>query len=228
MTRKLFLFRPEPGWTQSAEAARATGLVVDGAPLFDVEPVPWDAPDSSGFDGLLIGSANVLRHGGPALGEFQHLPVYAVGKGTARAAGAAGFAVAAVGSGGLQPLLDELAGRSLRLLRLAGARRAALIPPPGIALEERAVYRAVPRPLDEALGQKLATGGVVALHSGEAARVLISEFDRLGIDRGRLALAVLAPRIAELAGAGWQSVYIAERPTDGELLVLARALCQTG
>lgn len=228
MTRTLFLFRPEPGWAQSADAARAMGLAVDGAPLFDFERVPWDAPDTSGFDGLLVGSANAFRQGGAALDGFKGLPVFAVGEGTASAAREAGFEVAATGSGGLQALLDELAGQPLRLLRLTAETRVALAPPSGIALEERVVYRAVPRPLDPGVVQGLVAGGVVALHSGEAGRFLASECDRLGVDRSKIALAALAPRIAELAGQGWQSVHIARNQSDGELLVLALALCQTG
>ena len=227
MTRTLFLFRPEPGWTRTADIARAMGLTVDGAPLSSIEPVAWEAPEASDFDGLLIGSANVFRYAGPPLAGYRKLPVFAVGEETALAARATGFDVAATGAVGLQRLLDELAGRSLRLLRLAGEARVPLTPHSGIVVDERAVYRAVPRPLDRALGERLAIGGVAALHSGEAARFFAAECARLGIVRSRTILAVLAPRIGELAGEGWRSVHIAERPAGSALLALAKALCQT-
>lgn len=228
MTRALFLFRPEPGWSRSAAAARAAGLTVDGQPLFDIEPAGWEAPQIGKFDGLLIGSANALRHGGEALGALGSLPAYCVGEETARAARAAGFDVAMTGSGGLAELLGNLSGRALRLLRLAGETHVDITPPPGIEVTTRIVYRAVPCPLDRALARRLAGGGVVTLHSGAAAQLFVRECARLGVDRGRLALAALAPRIAERAGGGWQSVHIAERSSDAQLLVLARALCQTG
>jgi len=70
-------------------------------------------------------------------------------------------------------------------------------------------------------------GGVVALHSGAAAERLGVEFDRHKLDRARVDLAVIGPRVAELAGEGWRSVSVADAPGDSELLALAEALCQT-
>ncbi|HAN88691.1 MAG TPA: uroporphyrinogen III synthase, partial [Erythrobacter sp.] len=45
--------------------------------------------------------------------------------------------------------------------------------------------------------------------------------------RARVDLAVIGPRVAELAGEGWRSVSVADAPGDSELLALAEALCQT-
>ena len=201
--KPLFLIRPEPGWSVSAETARAMGLDVHGTPLFTIEPVAWDAPDSADFDGLLVGSANTFRHGGKQLAKLTKLPVHAVGEATADAARAAGFLIGRTGRGGLQNLLDELSKRELRLLRLAGADRVTLRLPDGIRVETRTVYRAVPEGL----------AGV--------------EFDRHKLDRARVDLAVIGPRVAELAGEGWRSVSVADAPGDSELLALAEALCQT-
>ena len=149
--KPLFLIRPEPGWSVSAETARAMGLDVHGAPLFTIEPVAWDAPDPADFDGLLVGSANTFRHGGKQLAKLTKLPVHAVGEATADAARAAGFLIGRTGRGGLQNLLDELSKRELRLLRLAGADRVTLRLPDGIRVETRTVYRAVPEGLADAL-----------------------------------------------------------------------------
>ncbi|QKG72468.1 uroporphyrinogen-III synthase [Erythrobacter mangrovi] len=223
----LFLFRPEPGWTVSADTARAMGLEVRGAPLFEIEPVEWETPDPALYDGLLLGSANALRHGGKALEDYRSLPVHAVGDATAEAARAAGFLMGQVGRGGLQTLLDSLAGRELHLLRLAGEDRVPLAVPDGIRIDTRVVYRAVPRAIEEADAQALALGGVVALHSGAAARRFAEEFDRLGLARSLVTLVVIGPRVAEAAGEGWQSVHIADAPGDSEILALAKALCQT-
>ncbi|MFA6219454.1 MAG: uroporphyrinogen-III synthase [Erythrobacter sp.] len=223
----LFLFRPEPGWHGTARAARAMGLTVRGAPLFTIEPVAWDVPGPQDYDGLLVGSANVLRHGGEGLEGLHGLPVLAVGEATADAARAAGFAVTLTGRGGLQPLLDDLAGCEMRLLRLAGEERVALIAPQGIAIETRVVYRAVARALPADEVQPLAAGGVVALHSAAAARHFAAECARLGIERSSIALAVIGPHVAEAAGQGWHSIHIAIAPDDSEVLALATALCQT-
>ncbi len=224
--KPLFLFRPEPGWTLSAQTAGAMGLDVHGAPLFSVEPVPWDAPDPADFGGILVGSANVFRHGGAGLKTLQRLPVHAVGQATADAARGAGFIVGQTGSGGLQRVVDALDGREIRLLRLAGEDRVALSAPDGIAIETRVVYRAIPRPLAGEGVEKLRIGGVAALHSGAAAVRLAAECDLNRIDRSLVDIAAIGPRVAEMAGEGWRSVHIADGTGDSELLALAKSLCQ--
>ena len=225
--KPLFLFRPEPGWSVSAQTARAMGLDVHGSPLFTIEPVPWDAPSPTDYDGILVGSANVFRHGGKKLDKLTKLPVHAVGEATADAARRAGFLVGRTGRGGLQNLLDDLDGRELHLLRLAGEDRVTLRLPDGIRVDTRILYRAVPEGLRKEDRALLARGGVVALHSGAAAERVKVEFDRHGLDRARVDLAVIGPRVAEMAGEGWGAVHTADAPGDSELLALAQALCKT-
>jgi len=226
--KPLFLLRPEPGWSVSAQMARDMGLEVHGRPLFTIEPVEWRVPQAETYDGLLIGSANAFRHGGKSLGALTKLPVHAVGEATADAARGAGFLVGRTGRGGLQNLLDDLAGREVRLLRLAGEDRVTLRVPDGIAIDTRILYRAVPESLAEEDIALLRQGGVVALHSGAAAERFKVECDRHDLDRTRIDLATIGPRVAELAGEGWGSVHTAEAPGDSELLALAQGLCQTG
>jgi uroporphyrinogen-III synthase len=223
----LFVFRPEPGWTITAETARAMGLEVKGAPLFAIEPVAWDAPDPDDFDGLLIGSANVIRHGGTSLEAFRGLPVHAVGDATAEAAEANGFRIGQTGRGGLQPLLDSFAGSKLQLLRLAGEERVPLAAPEGVHIETRVVYRAVPQALSSEDVQALAAGGVVVLHSAAAARHFARECDRLAVLREAIDLVLIGARLVEGAGKGWHSIHIAEVPDDSHMLAMAKALCQT-
>ena len=121
MSLPLVTIRPEPGATQTVEAGRREGLEIAAFPLSEVHPLAWQAPEAGSCDALLLGSANALRHGGAELDRLPRLPAYCVGHATAEAARGAGFPVAATGSGGLQPLLDKLAGERLRLLRLASA-----------------------------------------------------------------------------------------------------------
>ena len=204
--KTLFLFRPEPGWSVSSKTALDMGLDVSGAPLFTVEPVDWEVPDPEQFDGLLVGSANVFRHGGKQIDRLTKLPVHAVGDATADAARNAGF----------------LIGRTGR-----GEDRVTLRLPEKIRMETKIVYRAVPQSMTDDDIARLRTGGVVAVHSGAAAERLQVEFDRHDMDRSQVDLAVIGPRVAEMAGEGWRSVEIADAPGDSELLALARALCQT-
>lgn len=226
MSRNLFVFRPEPGLHVTIETAETYGLSALGCPLFEVEPVSWSAPDAEKFDGLLVGSSNIFRHGGTNLDKLAKLPVHAVGEATAEGAREKGFIVARTGKGGLQVLLDSLEGREVRFLRLAGEKMVELDPPHGISIETRITYRMRDLELaDDVASAMRAHGGVALLHSGEAARRLREECDRLDIDRTAITIAALGPRIAELAGEGWESVHTAQQPVDAELLALAERLC---
>ena len=223
----VFLFRSEPGLSKTLERFVASGLEADGCPLFESEPLDWTVPDPSAFDGLLVGSANAFRHGGEGLSVLSSLPVLAVGDATAVASREVGFVVEQTGTAGLQQLLDTLAVRHHALLRLAGDVRVDVVPPAGVWVETRVVYRMRPLPMAQRIADRMrAEGGVVLLHSGEAARRLSAECDRLGIERARLTIAALSARIAASVGEGWRSVHIADHPSDAELLALAQRLCQ--
>lgn len=216
----IIAIRPEPGASATVATGAALGLAVTAIPLFAIHPLAWDAPPPEQFDALLIGSANAL----PLAAErYRALPVHAVGEATAQAAREAGFAVAATGKGNLQAVLDQIPPPA-RLLRLAGAERIALSPPPGITITERVTYESVALAMPGAFPVKDA---VVLLHSAIAARHFALECDRLGLARDGIALAALAPRIAYAADNGWAAVTIAAKPTDIALLASARDLCQT-
>lgn len=215
--------RPEPGLSATLARGRAEGLEIAGWPLFEVRPLNWEPPAPEGIDGVLLGSANAIRHAGD-LSAFTAKPAYAVGATTADAAREAGFTVKAEGRGGLQQLLSRLKP-PLTLLRLAGAKHVPLFPPLGIVLETRIVYDSAPVPMPPELRERLEQGALVLLHSGEAARHFAAECDRLGLDRDRVALAALGPRIAEAAGTGWREVRATENPREAPLLALARDMC---
>jgi uroporphyrinogen-III synthase len=224
VTLPLVVIRPEPGLSATAAEAEKRGLSAICTPLFTIESSAWNAPDPNAIDGLLIGSANAIRHGG-ALGAFCAKPVYAVGETTAQAARDAGFAVAATGNGGLQPLVDTLAGQRVTLLRLAGEEHVPLTPPDGMELVTRVVYSSIPNAVPGDLATTLQAGAVVLLHSAAAARHFAAECDRLGLDRARIALAALGPRIADAAGTGWRMAEAAAQPSDAALLALAGRMC---
>lgn len=202
------------------------GLDARAFPLFDVRALEWEPVPPGEVDALLLGSANALRHGGAALERYRGLAAYAVGETTASAARAAGFEVIATGKGGLQPMLNALSGCHRRLLRLAGRERVDLVLPDGVTMTTREVYASTPLPFPPALAQLLARPAVILLHSGEAAAHFAHECDRAGIDRGKLALASIGPRVAARAGEGWAASRSASRPSDAALLALAAQMCQ--
>lgn len=217
--------RPQPGLGATISAARAQGLTVEGWPLFELRPLEWEAPHPEGVDGVLLGSANAVRLAGSALGRFEGKPAYCVGETTSEAARAAGLSVALTGAGGLQQVLEAIADRPLRLLRLAGEEHLPLGVPAGITLETRIVYRVEPLELPAILASRLGTGALVLLHSAAAARHFAQECERLHIPRRKIALAALGPRIAAAAGEGWASLRSADQPSDTALLALAADMC---
>lgn len=219
------VIRPEPGNAATCQAITDAGLKAVASPLFRAVPRDWALPEGR-FAGLLVGSAAVFAHGGPQLRTLREVPVHAVGEATARAAQAAGFAVAAIGSGGLQAIADTLAPG--RYLRLAGEAHVPLSLPAGVSVIDRIVYAVETLPLAEQIAVRLRDNpALVLLHSAEAARHWCAECDRLNLPRHALHIAALAPRIASAAGPNWKSVGIAPFPRDDALLSLARQMCQT-
>lgn len=225
MSLPIIAIRPQPGCAATIAAGLEACLAIEGHPLFAVEPKAWDAPPVAEIDGLLIGSANAVRQGGPALDAFAGKPAHVVGAATAAAARDAGLVVVAVGSGGLQMVLDRVAPGQV-LLRLTGEEHVALAPPAGVRLVTRIAYASRPVAMDDALATQLRGGALVLLHSAEAARHFAAECDRLGVPRAGVRLAALGPRIAAAAGEGWAMLTSAEAPREGALLALAREMCQ--
>ncbi len=196
-----------------------------GEPLFSIGPVPWNPPVADDFDGLLIGSANAIRHAGEGLALYGGIDVYAVGAVTACEAEKAGFNVKAVGEGGLQALIDGMAETPLKLLRLAGAEHMTLDPPANIRIEKRIVYRATSRELPQSIADQLADGGIMMLHSAAASVHFSQECSRLNVSKANIQIAALGPRIASAAGAGWAGVSCAHTPRETAVLALVQDLC---
>jgi len=218
--------RPEPGASATLQAARALGMEAEAHPIFVVRPIPWAPVPREEIDAVILGSANAIRHGGTALEDLRGLPAYCVGQTTATVAQAAGFTIAGIGTGGLQNVLDALAPEHRRLLRLAGVTYVPLTLPPGVTMTTREVYASVPTPLDTLLAHALQAPTVVLLHSGEAADHFAAICAKAMIDRARIALAVIGPRVAQMAGTGWARIETADQPSDTALLALAREMCQ--
>ncbi len=221
----LLAVRPEPGLAATLDKARALGLAITGHPLSAIRPLAWDCPEPAHFDGLLIGSANAILHGGPNLARLADKPVFAVGEATASAARAAGFTVAMTGSGGLQGVLDAITA-PCHLLRIAGEEHVPLTPPDGVTFAEVIAYRSEALPLDAAAPLLASGEALVLLHSAATAAHFAAECDRLGLDRARITLAALGPRIAAAAGEGWAAVHTAATPDERTFLQLAFDLCQ--
>ena len=214
--RRVLVLRPEPGANATVRRAREQGLDAFAVPLFEIEPLDWGTPEPSGFDGLLLTSANAVRHAGEGLASLRGLQVYAVGEATAEAARHAGFDIAATGDSGVDRMLRSIE-QDLRLLHLCGADRRE----PLTAAQEIAripVYQAktIGNP-----GLSEARGSVALLHSPRAG----ARFAELVRDRASIAIAAISPAAAASAGGGWEVVEACEKPDDDALLALATRLC---
>ncbi|HUG45674.1 MAG TPA: uroporphyrinogen-III synthase [Sphingomicrobium sp.] len=219
--RPLAILRPEPSASSTASAAEALGLTPIVMPLFRIEPVAWRAPAPAGFDGLLLTSANAVRHGGRGLDQLRGLAAYCVGEATASEARNAGFTVAGVGLSGVDSLLETLPD-GLRLLHLCGADRRDPADPRQ-SVEPVRVYRAVELPVPLNLDQL--EGAVAAAYSPRTAARLSSLVDQAGLRRERIAVAVMSDTAAKAAGPGWERVESASDPSESALLALAVELC---
>ncbi|KWV90746.1 uroporphyrinogen-III synthase [Erythrobacter sp. YT30] len=216
--------RPEPGLTATLELGRSMGLNMHGFALSEVVAVDWEMPPLERFDALLLGSANAIRHSGENLNKLTHLPVHAVGQATAREAEEAGFTVARTGKGGLQTVLDAVPP-PVHYLRLVGSEYVELSPPEGVSFEPLQVYDVQPREFSQNAAKWLAEEPIVLLHSGAMTRQFAKECNRLGVDRSRITLAAMGPRIAEPAGEGWRAIHVSDAPNDTALLEMVRAVC---
>jgi len=218
--RRLVILRPEPGASATAARARAMGLEPMVIPLFEVEPVAWEAPDAGSFDALLLTSANAVRHAGEALQRLRQLPVYAVGEATAAAAREAGFDIASTGDAGVERLLESIES-DVRLLHLCGEHRTE--PHAKQAITAIPVYRATELPLPDDF--RRIEGQVAAVHSPRAGRRLAELANAASIDRSTVRIAAISEAAASAAGPGWGRCEAADAPDEAALLALAARLC---
>ena len=211
---RVLVLRPEPGASTTVERARALQLDAIAHPLFEVSPVAWQAPELSSFDGLLLTSANALRHGGAGLEALRGLKAYAVGEATAGLTREAGFDIAATGEAGVQRLLASIEP-DLRLLHLCGAERQ-----DAGEVRQTIVPIVAYRSIAVDAG-KLPKADVVLVHSARAGERLAE----LAQDRPGMAVAAISRGAADAVGDGWRAVEVADAPTDDALLALAARLC---
>jgi len=234
---RLAVTRPQADGERTATALRARGHQVLVAPLMRVEPVEADL--RGGWAAVIMTSANapgaIAAH--PVRAALIKRAVFAVGRRSADAARAAGFANVTSAGGDVRDLVrlivERRADAAGPLLYLAGEDRAAdligKLTARGMAAEMRIVYRAVTTPFPPAL--------IAALKAREIDAVL--HFSRRSADNylagareaGLLAEA-LAPRhvclsapIAEpLVGAGASRIAIAARPDEAALIEVLEPL----
>lgn len=225
MTLPLIVTRPDPGGKATVGRALAMGLDARHMPLFAARPLDWAAPDAHDFDALLLTSAQAVRLAGGGLGKLAGLPVYAVGRATADAAGAAGLRVAMTGDRDAQSLLDAMTSQKMeRILWLCGRDRTAFDAGASV-LTAMPCYAVDPVEPPAGWADAISSPAVLLAHSARAALRLR---ELAGEARMNLSLVAISPAVAVAAGGGWRTIAAADRPDDAAMLAEAHALCHKG
>jgi uroporphyrinogen-III synthase len=218
---RLVVLRPEPGASETVKRAEAQGWQATSIRLFEIEPVDWDLPAASSFDGLLLTSANAVQSGGDKLTQLRGLPVHAVGKATAEAARQAGFDIKSTGDSGVERLLGSLEA-DLKLLHLCGEHLAPAGHPRQM-ITAIPVYRSVI--IEPAPRIASALGAIVLIHSPRAGQRFAELAAEQRLDRQDVRILAISDAAAEAVGGDWKRVAAADQPTDDALLALAEQLC---
>ncbi len=209
---RILVVRPQPGADATAARLVALGHHPVVQPLLTTRARAWQLP-AAHPDAVILTSAAAVRHAGAGASTLKSLPALAVGEATAAAARAAGWADVTAGPGTIQALLDALAPG--RYLHLAGSDLTAVTVPDAIHLTRVTVYDAPLLPLPV-----LPDVEGVLLHSPRTARQFASEWDRLGGQRGTVAIHAISAATLAAAGAGWARALAAPEPTETALLAM--------
>jgi uroporphyrinogen-III synthase len=207
---RVWVTRARPGAERTAANLTARGFRPLIAPLLEIRPLDV-ALDLGGTEILAFTSLNGVT-AFAALSAARHLPVFAVGDATARAARDAGFTEVCSASGDLNALAAliraEAGGRAI-LHPCAAEPAGDLATAVGAAARVRAVAVYAARETDTAEPDGW---DAVLLHSPRAARALPRAIS------GGVAVALSPAVAAPLAGRGFTEVRIATAPTETALL----------
>jgi uroporphyrinogen-III synthase len=222
----VWITRARPGALATAERVRDLGFEVLVDPLLVVETLDAEL-DLSHVTALAFTSANGVE-AFARLSDARGLPVFAVGRATAKAAHVEGFASVSSADGDVEDLCDLIAAGAAGPVLWAGAKEPAgdlvgMLRGCGVMAKGVAVYETLDSaPSDETLA-RLDAPTTALLHSPRAARVLAAILIKRPAPALRflcLSEAVAAP-LREVVEPG--SVTFAPRPDESALLELLKA-----
>lgn len=219
----VWITRARPGALATAERVRTLGFEAIVDPLLAVEILDAEI-DLSHIAALAFTSANGVE-AFARLSDARGLPVFAVGRATARAAEGQGFASVSSADGDVEDLCDLIAAGASGIVLWAGAKEPAgdlvgMLRGCGVMAKGVSVYETLERAPSEETLARLEAPTSVLLHSPRAARVLAGHLRERPAPNLRalcLSEAVAAP-LSSLA-----SVTFAPRPDESALLDLLSA-----
>lgn len=226
---RVLVTRPEPQATRTAVDLEARGHVVHKVPLARIDRLTPRLPDPDTVDAVVLTSANAAF----ALEPYRHLPVYAVGRATARAARGAGAVSVTTALGDWQSLARLLAEsegppRRARLLHLSGEAvrgdLAGTATALGYSVERRVVYAARLEPWLDPHGQRLletASLDAVLFFSPAHATIWRLQVERAAVEDRLFPLVAVAlsEAVAEpVRVLPWRALGIAAAPEVARLI----------
>ena len=240
----MLVTRPQPDNDATAAALRAKGYDVLLAPMLRFEPLPFPDDQDTITTGVIVTSANALRaiEHQPGFARLLKLPLFAVGKHTARAARDAGFQDVVVADGDAARLrlkvADSVRGKKKTegtLLYLAGADLsrdlAGELREDGFNVVMQTTYRMAPVPtLPASVCDAFAAHRIEAVlhYSRRSARAFIDATRESGIEISALAIpqCCLSETVSEVVReAGATQVTVARTPDEPALFeALDRAI----
>ena len=240
---RLLVTRPEPDGERTAAAVRARGHDVILAPLLRMQAADFELADAS-YGAVVMTSANAARalEGHRHLARLTTLPVFTVGRRTADAARAAGFAQVHSADGDQRDLAALIRAAHpdglTQLLYLAAEDRAGDLAghllAAGFRVETVVAYRAMkaerfPSEVETALRARAING---VLHfSRRTAEAYIDCASRAGLLTAALEPAqfCLSRQVAEpVRAVGATAIRIAPHPDEASLLELVDAEALSG
>jgi uroporphyrinogen-III synthase len=233
---RILVTRPQPGAADTASVLRARGHEPIIAPLSEIELLSEVEANRGPWTAILLTSANGLRGITSTFGwdkKWHHVPIFAVGDVTAKAARAMGFVDVTSAAGNVDNLIDLIAARlkpSARLLYLAGEDRAGelagALRGKSFEVDLVVVYRfSTPRILPDPAAAALNGELDAVLHFSRAAAKAFLNASR---ESNLLELALTKPAhfcisdqvAAPLRQAGAARIQVAARPNRDALLEL--------
>ncbi len=234
---KVIITRAEPGHSQTLEHVRALGLTAMSAPMLDLVARDVPLPDFTEYGALLFTSANGVRFFAERvnIAGICDLGAYCVGPATLEAAKHAGFEDCQNADGDAEDLAALIAehrtpshGKLLHIANQAAAgHMAQTLRTRGFGVDFLPLYaaHAARTPL-QSVRETLAASApaLVLVHSAKAAEAFKALYE-LPRETPHMLVAVSEKAARPLAGAGFASTIIAERPNETTLMAALLAAC---
>tara|TARA_R100000005_G_scaffold71393_1_gene38893 strand:+ start:10239 stop:12395 length:2157 start_codon:yes stop_codon:yes gene_type:complete len=238
---KILITRPEPDASALADILSGRGHEPRLAPMMFIENLPNRTLDTAGAQALLITSANGARALGRLAGD-KNIRCFAVGRATAEALRAEGYAHVTAAGGDVTSLRDVIIDAATpdggRLIHISGSEVAGdlvgMLTENGFDCERLVLYEALPvTSLDAKITREIKAGSIPAVlfYSPRTAAIFTGIVTAAGLAPFMKSITAycLSAAIAEkISSLRWQDVKIAAEPDQEKLLALLPPVGQAG